>query len=376
MSHPSKQINNMANEQTQSAFDPVELMGLKLRNRFIRSATMEGMATAEGFPSPELIDLYRDIAKGGTALISTSAGLPDPAWSMGLPSQLALHPNADLSAWETLTRPVHKEGACISLQMSPVMIMGGRLVGPSEYRDNVHALTIEEIAHIISLYAGMAALAREVGFDAVQVHAGHGYGLSQFLSPHFNRRDDAYGGSTKNRARIFVEIRKAIADQAGTDFPVWIKMNSLDGIPGGLTPDQAAPYAPLLEEVGYGAIEVTGGAIGGSHDSRGPLEKSQWFEGYYLEGAAKVKAATTLPVSAVGGIRNLEMIEGILSKGIADMISLSRPLIREPDLINRWTGGDRSPARCISCNGCLAVMMKGKGLFCVQEHDVNDYESA
>lgn len=362
----------MSNEQTQSAFVPVEFMGLKLRNRFIRSATMERMASTEGVPGPELIDLYQNIAKGGTALISTSACLPDPAWSMGLQPQLILHAQTDGSAWEALTRVIHNEGVCISLQMSPFMIMGGRLVGPSEYRPGVHALTIDEITLIVSLYADTATRARGVGFDAVQVHAGHGYGLAQFLSPHFNRREDAYGGSAKNRFRIFADIRKAIADKAGTDFPVWIKMNSIDGIPGGLTPDQAADYAPLLEEAGYGAIEVTGGAIGGSHDSRGPLKKSQWFEGYYLEGAAKVKAATALPVSAVGGIRNLEMIERILSEGIADMISLSRPLIREPDLINRWTQGDKAPARCISCNGCLAVMMKGEGLLCVQEHEADD----
>jgi len=366
----------MPNEQARSAFEPVELMGLNLRNRFIRSATLERMASTEGTSSPQLIALYQNIAKGGTALISTSAGLPDPAWSMGLQPQLMLHAQTDRSTWEALTRVVHNEGACISLQMSPFMIIGGHLVGPSEYRSGVHALTIDEIAHIVSLYAGMAARARGVGFDAVQVHAGHGYGLAQFLSPHFNRRDDAYGGSAKNRFRIFVDIRKAIADTAGTDFPVWIKMNSFDGIPGGLTPDQAADYAPLLEEAGYGAIEVTGGALGGSHDSRGPLEKSQWFEGYYLEGAAKVKAATALPVSAVGGIRTVEMIERILSEGIADMISLSRPLIREPDLINRWAKGDKAPARCISCNGCLAVMMKGEGLFCVQEQDASDSERA
>jgi len=287
-----------------------------------------------------------------------------------------LHTQTDGSAWEALTRVIHNEGACISLQMSPFMIMGDRLVGPSEYRSGVHALTIDEITPIVSLYADTATRARGVGFDAVQVHAGHGYGLSQFLSPHFNRRADAYGGSAKNRFRIFADIRKAIGDKAGTDFPVWIKMNSFDGIPGGLTPDQAADYAPLLEEAGYGAIEVTGGAAGGSHDSRGPLKKDQWFEGYYLEGAAKVKAATTLPVSAVGGIRTLEMIEQILSGGTADMISLSRPLIREPDLINRWTQGDKAPARCISCNGCLGMMMKGKGLFCVQDHEADNYEGA
>ncbi len=362
----------MCDEQVLRAFEPVEIMGLSLRNRFIRSATMEGMVSTDGVPGAELKDLYQTVARGGVGLISTSGCLPDPDWSGGSRRQLVLHPGTDCSAWEELTRSVHGHGALISLQMSPFVRFGGSWVGPSEYRTGIHALTAEEIGFIVSLYARMAALARRVGFDAVQVHAGHGYGLAQFLSPYFNRRDDAYGGSVENRVRILVHIRKAIAEDAGDDFPVWIKMNSFDGIQGGLIPDRAAEYAPLLEEAGYGALEVTGGAIGGSHDSRGALDKSQWSEGYYLEGAAKVKAATHLPVAAVGGIRKLEMIERILSEGVADMISLSRPLIREPDLIHRWAGGDRTPARCISCNGCVKMMMKGKGLFCVQDKETHD----
>ena len=366
----------MSDEKVRSAFEPVEIMGLNLRNRFIRSATMEGMVSTDGVPGAELKGLYQAIAKGGTGLISTSGCLPDPNWSVGSQRQLILHAGTDRSAWEELTRAIHGHGALISLQMSPFMRLGDRWVGPSEYRPGVHALTADEIEFIVSLYTRMAALARRVGFDAVQVHAGHGYGLAQFLSPYFNRRDDAYGGSVENRARILIRIRKAIGENVGDDYPVWIKMNSFDGIPGGLIPDQAAEYAPLLEKAGYGAIEVTGGAIGGSHDSRGALDKGQWFEGYYLEGAAKVKAATRLPVSAVGGIRKLDMIERILSEGLADMISLSRPLIREPDLIHRWAKGDKAPARCISCNGCFKMMMKGKGLFCVQDQDANDCEKA
>jgi 2,4-dienoyl-CoA reductase-like NADH-dependent reductase (Old Yellow Enzyme family) len=366
----------MSDKQVRSAFEPLEIMGLNLRNRFIRSATMEGMVAADGVPGAKLKDLYQAIAKGGTGLISTSGCLPDRDWSMGSQRQLMLHAGTDRSAWEEFTRAIHGDGALISLQMSPFMRIGDRWVGPSEYRPGVHALTADEIDLIVSLYAKIASLARTVGFDAVQVHAGHGYRLAQFLSPHFNRRDDAYGGSVGNRARIFVQIRKAIGENAGDDFPVWIKMNSFDGISGGLIPDQAAEYAPVLEEAGYGAIEVTGGAVGGSHDSRGALDKSQWFEGYYLQGAATVKGATHLPVSAVGGIRKLDMIERILSEGIADMISLSRPLIREPDLIHRWTKGDKAPARCISCNGCLTMMMKGNGLFCVQDQDANDDERA
>lgn len=366
----------MPDQHVRSAFEPVEFMGLNVRNRFIRSATMEGMVSTGGVPAARLKDLYQAVAQGGTGLISTSGCLPDPSWSMGTQRQLLLHPETDVSAWEAFTRVVHDHGALISMQMSPFVRLGDRWVGPSEYRAGVHVLTREEIDLIASVYGKMAALVRRVGFDAVQVHAGHGYGLAQFLSPYFNRREDIYGGSAENRTRILVQIRNAIGENAGDDFPVWIKMNSFDGIPGGLVPEHAAEYAPLLEEAGYSAIEVTGGAIGGSHDSRGPVDKSQWFEGFYLEGAAKVKAATHLPVSAVGGIRRLEMIERILSEGIADMISLSRPLIREPDLIHRWAKGDRVSARCISCNGCFASMMKGEGLFCVQNKHENHLEKS
>lgn len=145
-----------------------------------------------------------------------------------------LYAGTDHSAWEEFTQAIHSHGALISLQMSPFMRIRDQWVGPSEYRPGVHALTADEIDLIASLYAGMATLARRVGFDAVQVHAGHGYGLSQFLLPYFNRRHDAYGGSVENRAHILVQIRKAISENVGVDFPVWIKMNSFDGIPGGL----------------------------------------------------------------------------------------------------------------------------------------------
>lgn len=349
------------------AFKPTRVMGLHLRNRFIRSATIEGMAEPDGTPGPALVLLYENLASGGVALISTGGCCPDPQWMNASKGQMVLNAQSDLSVWQDMVQAVHDRGAFISLQMAPFVFLGGKLTGPSSYQEGVHMIEKDQIERVVSLYARTAELARRTGMDAVQVHGGHGYGLSQFLSPFFNQRNDAYGGSDENRIRIFAEIRSAIAQAAGSDFPVWIKMNALDGVAGGLTPDLAAPYGPLLAEAGYGAIEVTGGVMSGSHNSRGPVDKNQWAEGYYLEGARKVKAATGLPVCAVGGIRTLEMVEDILSTGIADLISLSRPLIREPHLINRWASGDRAPARCISCNGCFNLMIKGQGLFCVQK---------
>ncbi|MBW2562414.1 MAG: NADH:flavin oxidoreductase, partial [Deltaproteobacteria bacterium] len=255
---------------------------------------------------------------------------------------------------------------------SPFFFFFGRSVGPFAYRPGVNPLGIDEIEQIVETYAMAASRARKVGADAIQIHAGHGYPLGQFLSPFFNRREDRYGGSSYNRARIFLEIRKAIAERAGTDFPVWIKMNAYDSVPGGMTPEDAEPYGTILGDAGYSAIEVTGGSPEGSYDSRGPLKRDSWFEGYYVDHAARIKATCDLPVVAVGGIRRLKMVEEILSKGGADMISMSRPFICEPDLILRWQSGETKPSHCKSCNGCVELMRKGKGLVCVSAISMAD----
>lgn len=353
----------------EKAFSPYKLMGFAMRNRFVRSATMEGMALDDGAPSPELVYLYRQLALGGAGLISTSACLSDRTWMPSSQGTLFLDTDDTLSEWENLVKQVHQAGAKLSLQLAPFFYLKGMPVGPSAYRKGVQPLIPEEIAQLAETMANAACRAQKVGCDAVQVHAGHGYPISQFISPYYNKREDKYGGSPENRARILGQICRAIKHKTANDYPVWIKMNALDGRPGGLTPEVAAEYGPFLEKTGYGAIEVTGGSPGGTHDSRGPVKKEEWFEGFYLEGASCIKTGTNLPVSAVGGIRSLEMVDHIVSGKTADLISLSRPLIREPDLINRWMSGDSRPATCISCNGCAMMMRQRKGLFCVQERN-------
>ena len=358
----------MSIEQTlEKLFSPYPVMGITLRNRIIRSATMEGMGAEDGSPSPELMELYENLALGGVGLISTGACLSDRTWIPDARGSLFLDSDNALKTWEKTVRRVHAAGAKLSLQLAPFFQYRGRPVGPSAYREGIHALTPEEIGELARITAEAARRAWKAGFDAVQVHAGHGYPISQFISPFYNKREDAYGGSPENRMRILVEIRKAVADATSPSFPVWIKMNSFDGRPEGLVPEDIDAYGPIIAAAGYGIIEVTGGSPGGSHDSRGPMQKKDWFEGFYLKGAAHVKASTDLPVAAVGGIRQLEMIDGIFSNRTADLISLSRPLIREPGLVNRWMSGDYRPSTCISCNGCSVMMGKRKGLFCVQE---------
>jgi len=355
----------------EKAFSKYKLMNLILRNRFIRSATFEGMAASDGSPLPELKKLYAHLASGGVGLISTGACLSDPGWQprtdgvLRMVKFLNIHSDDNLTAWEKLVQAVHQEGALISLQLGPFFFFEGKPAAPYSDTPDVHQLSVDQIARIVRLYGGAAKRAQTVGMDAVQIHAAHGYPLSQFLSPYFNRREDDYGGSHLNRARILTEIRRAIADMAGKNFPVWIKMNSLDGVPGGLTTEDAEIYGEILSHQGYGAIEVSGGSLEGTHNSRGPVEEEEWFEGFYLDQARRVKARSSVPVIAVGGIRRPKMIDTILSQGRADLISLSRPLIREADLINRWMSGDLSPSHCISCNGCFELIQKGKQLACI-----------
>jgi len=350
-------------------FNPCVLGKLILPNRFIRSATLERMAAPDGSPSPELKALYEVLARGGVGLISTGSCTPDRSWIPNFHGRLALDRDQTLPVWEEVFRAIHRAGSLVSVQLSPFFLLDGKPVGPFSSTPEIHALRPDEIERIALSYGKTAARARKAGADAVQVHAGHGHPLGQFLSPWFNRREDGYGGSPLNRARIFFDIRRAIGDSAGEDFPVWIKMNATDGLPGGMGIEEAELYGRLLSEAGYAAIEVTGGTNRPEAicTPSGPVRKEDWFEGYFVEYAARLKSHTSLPVAAVGGIRTLDMAERILKEGKADLIAFCRPLIREPLLIRRWEGGDTRPAACVSCNGCRAMMQKGKGLFCVQE---------
>lgn len=208
-----------------AAFNPKTLMGLKLKNSFIRSATVEGMAEPDGNPSDDLKLLYQKLAAGGVGLISTGACFPDNQWMNAIKGALVLNDQSNLAVWEKMVRAVHGHGALLSLQIAPFIFLDGKLAGPSSCQEGVQVIEKDQIERLVSLYVRTAKLARQIGVDALQVHGGHGYGLSQFLSPFFNQRTDAYGGSYENRVRIFVEIRRALADAVGADFPVWIKMN-------------------------------------------------------------------------------------------------------------------------------------------------------
>jgi 2,4-dienoyl-CoA reductase-like NADH-dependent reductase (Old Yellow Enzyme family) len=235
-------------------------------------------------------------------------------------------------------------------------------------------MTAGEIKNAVGWFVDAARRVKAAGFDGVQIHAAHGYLVSAFLSPYYNRREDEYGGSFENRLRFFLEILRGIRDEVGRDYPITTKMNSEDQVEGGLTREMMADVALVLEENGIDAIELS---IGSNTDKAVPTvsspgvdPKTPGKEGYFKE-AARIykKKVKNTPLILVGGFRSLEGSELALKEGVADFISLSRPLVREPGLVKRWQDGDTKRAKCVSCNLCRQFLFSQKSpyLMCVPE---------
>jgi len=247
-------------------------------------------------------------------------------------------------------------------------------IAPSPVHDTLfdrtpRAVTPDDIDDIIEAFAHGVRRAQEAGFDGVQIHAAHGYLLSSFLSPRTNRREDKYGGSTENRTRIVREIYQRARKKVGEDFPILIKINTTDCLPGGIDIEESIRVGAALTGIGFAAIETSGGmweSLTCKEEELGwkPLFMSESRteirnkdqEAYFLPGAKALKEKTKATVILVGGLKSFSRIEEILGSNSVDFISLCRPLIRQPDLPNLWhTGEGPDKAECISCNACVPV---------------------
>ena len=202
----------------------------------------------------------------------------------------------------------------------------------------------------------------------MQLHAAHGYLLSEFLSPSYNKRTDEYGGTVGNRARLLLEVVDAVRREVGSTFPVLVKLNSQEFLEGGSTVEDMLEIASLLEKAKVDAVEMSGGnQVEGVFGKFFPARKGEpKGDGppYYLSEARRYKERIRVPLMLVGGIRTYEWATRILSEGYAEYISLSRPLIREPGLIKRWKSGDTARSTCISDNGCFKPALDGRGVSC------------
>ncbi len=359
-------------------FDSINIKGMKLNNRFVRSATHDGASEIDGRVSHYQKKLFGDLAAGGASLIVSGIAYVQEAGQLR-PPQMSLHDDSMIPGLSELAKTVHTHGGKLAAQLfhagrerSRFQPEKGPAPAPSvipgdEFYDCEHReMSEDEIWETVAAYGDAARRCQEAGLDAVQVHNAHAYLLAQWLSPYSNRRQDQWGGSLDNRLRLVSEIYKDIRAKVGQDYPVLIKTGVADAFPGGLETAEGIAAAVKMARMGFDAVEVSQGLRGamfaGAEFRPGIDSIDQ--EAYFREWAAEVKEKVEVPVMMVGGLRTFSLMEEVVAGGEADLVSLSRPLIREPGLVQRWRQDPSHQAACTSCNGCLLRLRDGKPLAC------------
>lgn len=337
-------------------FEITEINGMVLENRFIRSATWAGMATDDGACTPGLIEIMAGLAEGGVGLIITGHAYVH-RHGQHQPWQLGAYSDDLIPGLQEMTQAVHDKGGKIVLQLG----YGGAYLSKSRVRN----MTVQDIQEVAKAFGQAAVRAMTAGFDGVQIFAAHGFFLSQLLCPRYNDRTDGYGGNIRNRARALLDVLQSVRKAVGQNYPVLVKLNCQDFVENGLTLEDSLQAGVMLEEGGVDAIEISGGLLNIANLMQKNQFDSDGGEAPFQDAARAFKKVIKVPIILVGGIRSYNVAEQLLEDGAADYISMCRPFICEPELINRWKAGDRSKAACISCNNCIEQVKKGKGLTCV-----------
>ncbi|CAB1060939.1 2,4-dienoyl-CoA reductase [NADPH] (EC [Olavius sp. associated proteobacterium Delta 1] len=386
-------------------FSPMKIGNVEVPNRFVNSATHECMAKETGEVSDELVKRYERLSKGGVGLIITGLMFVHPT-GRGYKYQTGIHSDSMIQGLKRLVDSVHQAGGRIAFQLAhggrqttKDMIGGQTPLAPSSRgRDPMNfvkpkEMTEEEILEIIKAFGAAAKRAVKAGADGIQLHGAHGYLINEFISPFFNIRTDSWGGSDEKRFRflkeIYQEARKVVPDS----FPILVKLNTNDYTPKeGITPSLAATYSGWMAELGVDAVEVSCGATNYSYMNmcRGNVPTAElvkglsWWEkpigrlmigklegkydleeGYNLEAAKKVKPVIgDIPLLLVGGMRTVSHMEEVLENNFADFISMSRPFIREPFLVNKIKDNKMDKVSCVSCNRCLAAVPNELPVYC------------
>ena len=372
-------------------FTPVTLGPLTLRNRSIRSAAFESMCPGN-VPSPQLLDYHRSVAAGGVGM-TTVAYAAVTRSGLSFDRQLWMRPEI-VAGLRELTDAVHAEGAAASIQlghcgnMSHKSICGCLPVGASSgfnlYSPTfVRGLRADELPEMAKAYGRSVCLAREAGFDAVEIHAGHGYLISQFLSSYTNHRKDEFGGTLANRMRFMEMVMEEVMKAAGNDMAVLVKMNMSDGFRGGMELDESLQVARKLQELGAHALVLSGGFVSKApmYVMRGemPIRTMTYYmtcwwlkygvrlvgkymipsvpfrEAYFLEDALKFREALDIPLVYVGGLVSRQKIEEVLNHGF-EAVQMGRALLNEPDFVNRMRREENARCNCRHSNYCIARM--------------------
>lgn len=357
-------------------FSPATINSLQLPNRFVRSATWEGMCTEEGAPTDKLLACYRQLATGKIGLIISGYSHVRRDGQQ-FPGKMGIYDDSLVSSLRTLTDTAHQYGSKIFCQLvhaggqASAKLCGTPPLAPSAlgkpfYPEVPEELETEDIGRLVGAFAQGARRAVEAGFDGVQIHGAHGYLINQFLSPLTNLRTDRYGGSFENRQRFLLEVFDAVREEVGPDYPVTIKLTAGDNLEGGFPLEEALEVARTLDAKGIDAIEVSAGTP--ASGKLGPVRTgvdTESDEAYNADAAKVIKKAVSVPIMTVGGLRSLPVVDALRQSDGIDFFSFARPVIREPGLVARWERGDTGRATCISCNGCFKPGLKEGGIYCV-----------
>jgi 2,4-dienoyl-CoA reductase-like NADH-dependent reductase (Old Yellow Enzyme family) len=378
-------------------FGQAKLGPVSLRNRVLKAATFEGMSPA-GVVSQHLIDFHRRIAAGGVAMTTVSY-IAVSRDGRGAPNEIYIHDRA-ADGLGQIASAIHAEGAAISAQLGHAGAVGTirkRYLGPSATRTVAGTKVLEtspaEIDQIVAQFATGAAMLADAGFDAVELHFGHHYLVSAFLSPRWNRRTDDYGGPVANRARLARRILREVRASAGDRLAVTAKLNMTDGIRRGLDVADSIEVARLLQaDGGLDAVTLTGGGsqVNQMFMVRGEPPRKEmaaapsgvqglafrlagralfraypFEEAYFLPLARRFRAALTLPLILLGGITTRASIEQAMAEGF-DFVAIGRALLREPDLVRRFATGESAKGTCVHCNKCIPSIYSGTR--CVLDH--------
>lgn len=324
-------------------FESVSMNHMTVKNRLIRSATWEGIADFDGSISDEAYEIYRELSHGGVGavIVGFTDVSQDDYYIHGM---MRLSRDELIPQYKKLTDIIH-EGKCAAIVQLALGAYYRKLPNGLVEQAEPDKMTQDEIRQVISMFIDAAMRAKKAGFDGVQIHAAHFFFLSRFISPRTNHRKDIYGGNTLHRSRVLIEILRGIKAKC-EDLHVMIKINCSDFMFGGLEEDESLEICKLLADNGIDSIEVSGN--GTSVEGIKPHVN----EAYFLSFAAELADKISVPVILVGGLRSIETMQNILDNTNIQLLSLSRPLLREPDLPDKFMKGTCTESKCISCNAC------------------------
>jgi 2,4-dienoyl-CoA reductase-like NADH-dependent reductase (Old Yellow Enzyme family) len=393
---------NLVENDKNIVFGKAKIGNLEIPNHLVRSATYESRATEDGFVTPELVDYYSELARGGIGLSITGVtnvredgrqlakmvGNYSDDYIDGL-SQIAGNYHDEAKKTGNLSKLILQIGH--SGSQITHWGWGGEVVSSCDLEYELthkipRKLEREEIFKMAELFGEAANRGKKAGFDGIELHGAHGYLITQFYSPYLNRRTDEYGGSIYNRVKFPLEILKSIRKKVGSNYPIGIKMNGSDRMEGGLDSEEACVLANLLAKGGFDFLEISSyihkagmleNVISIPPESQKNV-RERGIEAYNLKFAIKIKDSlsqnfsTDIPIILVGGLYRFKKIVEIIANHKIDFCSMSRPLIRQPDLPNIWKSGPPFPdAECIHCNLCTNEFItrgpKSKGVRCIQK---------